>query len=60
MLCSKALVHTLLALLDAKQAAPITRAACAAYLASFLARGKFVPLEVVVGTLHSMADWAIR
>ncbi|EFJ48520.1 hypothetical protein VOLCADRAFT_120872 [Volvox carteri f. nagariensis] len=39
--------------------APITRAACAAYLASFLARAAFVPETVVVKTLQELASFSL-
>lgn len=38
--------------------APITRAAACAYLASFLARGKFVPRESVLRVLQVLVGWA--
>ena len=47
-------------MLEDGRSAPITRSACAAYLASFLARGKFVSDDMVVGALQAMVNWAAR
>lgn len=55
---STALIELLLQrLMDARQAT-ITRSACAAYLASFLARAAFVPEQLTVTTVERLAAWA--
>jgi RNA polymerase I-specific transcription initiation factor RRN3 len=51
-------VAVLVAHFEDGRTAPITRAAAAAYLASFLARGRFVARETVVGALQALAAWS--
>ncbi len=62
--CSGALLALLLARLASPNAAPITRAAAAAYTASFLARASFVPDALLVQSLqvrcHLHASWSAR
>lgn len=50
--CSRSLLALLLARVTNPAAAPITRSAAAAYLASFLARASFVPDAVLVDALQ--------
>jgi len=56
--CCASLVRVLLSRLASSQTAAITRAACAAYLASFLARSAFVSESLVVNVLQRLADLA--
>lgn len=54
--CCISLVRLLLARLSDARQPPITRSACAAYLASFLARSAFVPEALVVEVLQRLAE----
>jgi RNA polymerase I-specific transcription initiation factor RRN3 len=53
---STALARLLLSRLQDARQPPVTRAACAAYLASFLARSAFVSEALVVEVLQRLAD----
>ena len=55
--CSSAFITLLLARLTSPGVAPITRAAAAAYVASFLARAAYVPDELLVQSLQ-VCGWA--
>ncbi|GIL92468.1 hypothetical protein Vretimale_19352 [Volvox reticuliferus] len=57
--CSQSLVRLLLARLRDARHAPITRTACAAYLASFLARAAFAADTLVVKALQDMATFCV-
>ncbi|KXZ57030.1 hypothetical protein GPECTOR_1g930 [Gonium pectorale] len=57
--CSASLVRLLLMRLRDTRQPPITRAACAAYLASFLARAAFLPESLVVRTLQDLANFCV-
>ncbi|KAF9622951.1 hypothetical protein IFM89_035666 [Coptis chinensis] len=41
-------------------ATPLIRMSAVAYLASYLARGRFLPSDLVVSTLESLADWCSK
>lgn len=53
--CSHSFITLLLGLMRDARQAPITRSACAAYLASFLARYALVPEALVVDVLQKLA-----
>ncbi|GLC47104.1 hypothetical protein PLESTF_001444200 [Pleodorina starrii] len=57
--CSQSLIRLLQTRLRDSRQAPITRTACAAYLASFLARAAFVPDAVVVKALQDLASFCM-
>ncbi|GLI69244.1 hypothetical protein VaNZ11_013820 [Volvox africanus] len=59
MYCSQSLVRLLLTRLRDVRQAPITRTACAAYLASFLARAAFAADALVVKALQDMATFCV-
>ncbi|KAL4436668.1 hypothetical protein ABPG75_003807 [Micractinium tetrahymenae] len=58
--CCRAFLHLLISRLTDRQQPPITRSACAAYAASFLARAAFCPEPLVVESLQRIADWCLR
>ncbi len=58
--CAASLVALLLARLRDPRQPPVTRSACAAYLASFLARAGFLPESLVVGTLKELASFCVN
>ncbi|KAK9817200.1 hypothetical protein WJX72_010975 [[Myrmecia] bisecta] len=58
--CSQTFAQLLLERLSDVRQAPITRSACAAYLASFLARARYVPEATVVRALEHLANWCLR
>ncbi|KAG2436969.1 hypothetical protein HXX76_006484 [Chlamydomonas incerta] len=53
--CSPSFLRLLVSRLRDTRQPPITRAACSAYLASFLARAAFLPESLVVKTLQDLA-----
>ncbi|KAA6429038.1 MAG: hypothetical protein FRX49_01148 [Trebouxia sp. A1-2] len=55
--CASAFVSFLLKRIHDPNRPAITRTACAAYLASFLARAKFLPKPLLIQSLLSMAHW---
>lgn len=55
--CASAFVSFLLKRIHDPNRPAITRTACAAYLASFLARAKFLPKPLLIQSLLSMAQW---
>ncbi|GIL51718.1 hypothetical protein Vafri_7665 [Volvox africanus] len=57
--CSQSLVRLLLSRLRDARHAPITRTACAAYLASFLARAAFAADALVVKALQDIATFCV-
>ncbi|KAG2498036.1 hypothetical protein HYH03_003797 [Edaphochlamys debaryana] len=57
--CSPSLVRLLLSRLRDTRQPPITRVACAAYLASFLARAAFLGEGLVVKTLQELAAFCV-
>lgn len=52
--CAPSLLHLLTSRLKDARQPQITRSACAAYIASFLARSAFVPSQLVVDTLSEV------
>lgn len=58
--CAESLVQLLLARLRDGRQPPITRSACAAYLASFLARAAFCPPVLVVGALQELVAFCMQ
>lgn len=55
--CAAAFVSFLFKRIHDPNRPAITRTACAAYLASFLARGKFLPKSLLIKSLLDMAKW---
>ena len=55
--CAASFVSFLLKRICDPNRPAITRTACAAYLASFLARAKFLPKTLLVQSLLDMATW---
>ncbi|MEW5303167.1 MAG: hypothetical protein WDW36_005886 [Sanguina aurantia] len=55
--CAPSLLRLLTSRLKDARQPQITRSACAAYIASFLARSAFVPSQLVVDTLSEVASW---
>ncbi len=55
--CAKPFVSFLLKRIHDPNRPAITRTACAAYLASFLARAKFLPKSLLIQSLLDMAKW---
>ncbi|GFR40492.1 hypothetical protein Agub_g1060 [Astrephomene gubernaculifera] len=58
--CPASLIRLLLLRLRDARQPPITRAACAAYLASFLARAAFLSESLVVKTLQELAAFCVN
>ena len=58
--CLQSFLHFLLSKLMDKMQPSVTRSACAAYIASFLARAAFVPEPIVVESLLRLADWCLK
>jgi hypothetical protein len=58
--CCRSFLSMLLSKLTDKSQPSVTRCACAAYLASFLARAAYIPEVFVVESLHMIADWCVK
>lgn len=58
--CCKSFISLLLTKLTDKGQPSVTRSACAAYVASFLARAAFTPEPVVIESLQKLVEWLMK
>lgn len=58
--CCREFLNLLLSRLMDKMQPSITRSACAAYIASFLARAAYIPEPLVIESLQKLSEWCYK
>lgn len=58
-MCSEKFASLLCEIITSTHRPPNTRVSAAAYLASFLARAKFLPLSIISSSLKRIVDWCV-